>query len=900
MTPPGPSPDPLPSRHHALPWLPLVFLIVGLLVTVLATRQSAGFIERERQAEVDTQITRLRNDLVLHVQRHIDVLRTYQAEFAVNPASPQAVQERIARVLELQQRLPGIELVGNVLATSGLQPIYSVRYVYPEALAKTQASPAASDAVRQEAVRRARDTGNVAATPPVRPAPKPDGDHVVMVYLPLYRGGITPLTLEARQRTFVGAAFLGLRPDRLMATVLEQNLMPEANIRLRFEGYVDAPAIDAAPALLYDFRQSPLHDTDRHGVQHLTVAGTRWSLEMALPPSELASHRWLHWAVAAVGVLLSTLSAYALHNLQRSRRLSQQLASNDRRRRQQMQAALHLRHRAIEASANPIVICSATKRGYPVEYVNSAFERMTGFRAEEVIGQSLRIMHGSDTQQEGLQHLQELLRERREGQTTLRNYRKDGQLYWTRVHIAPVRDDTGTVTHFVASKYDITETLRYQETLEFQAWHDPLTHLPNRHLLRRQLEQTIEKSNAESVPFWVVFLDLDNFKLVNDTMGHTQGDLVLQQIARRLQDALHAHDIVARRGGDEFVFILFDHAPPRNALATVNRIMAAVSRPLKLQSHRFFPTCSMGIAVHPLDGNDSELLIKRADMAMYHAKASGRDNYQFYSEALEAQATRRVQLEGDLHAALANGEFELHYQPQIRLSDGMVTGAEALVRWRHPQRGLVSPGEFIPLAEETGLIVPLGEWILRSACEQTRAWMKFGLPQFRVAVNLSARQFKDQQLPGLIRQLLDEHELAPEQLELELTETMVMSNVNQANVILQTLKSLGIMLSLDDFGTGYSSLAQLKRFPLDIIKIDRSFVSSITTDRTDATIVQTIVKLAHNLGMLALAEGVESAEQEAVLREHGCDVIQGYLISRPLPADQFEEWVHMRLLHIVT
>lgn len=894
------SADPLPRSIPRLAvLLPLAFLVVGLLVTVLATHQTIRFIERDQQAGVAADITQLRNDLRLHVHRHIDVLRTYQAAFAANPDSSQTALERIAQVLELDERLPGIHVVGNIVALPSPEPLYSVRYVYPEALAKRPSAPAVGDALRQEAVRRARDTGGLAATPPVPSTLDPQGSPVIMVYLPLYTGGTVPATLEERQRLYAGAAFLSLKPDRLLESLFDHTLTPADAVRLQFEGYGDATPASAPPQVLY--ARSPAAQTvapARTAKQYLSVAGTAWSIELTVPQTREGAQLWLPWAVAAVGALLSILSAGALYALQRSRRLSQQLARHDRRRRREMQTALHLRHRAIEASANAIVIASATRPGYPVEYVNPAFERMTGYSANEVLGQSLRTMHGTDTQQKGLEELRLLLRDQREGETTLRNYRKDGQLYWTRVHIAPVLDDHGTVTHFVAAKYDITETLRYQETLEFQAWHDALTHLPNRHLLRRTLQEKIQSAGPDSTPFWVAFLDLDNFKLVNDTLGHTQGDLVLLEISRRLQEALHEHDIVARRGGDEFVFILFDHAPPRNALATLNRIMSAVSRPLKLDTQRFFPSCSIGVAIHPQDGNDPDLLIQRADMAMYHAKQLGRNNFQFYSDALQHQATRRVELERDLRAALTNEEFELHFQPQVRLHDDAVIGVEALVRWRHPERGLLSPARFIPLAEETGLIVPLGEWILRAACRQAHTWRDAGLPPLRVAVNISARQFNDDQLPALIENLLREHELPADLLELELTETMLMTDVKTASITLNRLKALGIALALDDFGTGYSSLAQLKRFPLDMIKIDRSFVANITIDQNDDTIVQAIIKMAHNLGMTALAEGVETTEQEDALRTHGCDMVQGYLISKPLPATELEAWLSAR--HVVT
>lgn len=888
---------PASGRRRAGWWLPLLFLTLGLLVTAMAVVQAHRFVEREAEAQLNAQANRMRNDLLMQIYRHADVARAYHAELTLHADFSYSTLERMAEVMKLRERLPGIDMIGYVAAEAGDEAhtrSLFVRQFYPrDKLDAASVAQPLEEPVRLDALRRARDIGEIAATAPI-PSVLPGADHdVIIMYLPLYHGTQPPATLEARQDTFKAAVFMALQPSVVMDTLFDREITPHAHVRLEFEGYTDAARAPVAPMTVYDNRASTeLARPLLRARLPVVIGGTSWTLDIGVHGGETAPpQRWLPWAILAVGALMALLSAIVVAILQRARRKSLQRADQDRSRRLEMEAALHLRQRAIEASANAIVIANATEPGYPVEYVNPAFERMTGYSADEVLGRSLRMMHGYDNNQEGLATLQQILRNHEEGHTVLRNYRKDGQLYWTRVHIAPVRDENGHVTHFVAAKYDITEVRRYQEKLEFQAWHDALTQLPNRHKLRERLKQTIRSAQPGDAPFWVVFLDLDNFKQVNDTVGHTLGDLVLQQVAKRLQDALHDGDIVARRGGDEFVFILFDHAPPRNALATLQRIMSAVSRPLKVESQRFYPACSIGVAIHPQDGNDPETLIKHADMAMYHAKERGRNNYQFFSTALQEEVVERVKLEGDLRAAISDGEFELHYQPQIRLSDGTLTGMEALVRWRHPERGLIPPDHFIPLAEETGLIVRLGEWILRTACRQAGQWRSMGYPPIRMAVNLSARQFNDQQLPVFVHCALRDNQLPPHCLELEITETMLMDDVESANGILQRLKQLGVTLSLDDFGTGYSSLAQLKRFPLDTIKIDRSFVSDISPSSSGDAIVRAIIKLAHNLGMTVIAEGVETASQEEFLREQGCDAIQGYLIGRPMPAREFETWM---------
>lgn len=891
-----PEPSPVGQDRKGL-WLPLLFLIFGLLITIAAVHQSTRFIDQEQQATFDAEAARLRNDFTLHTYRHIDVLRTYQAEFAAHPYFFDDAFKRMVQVLNVQERLPGIDAIGYVRRMAGQaagSDEYVARFMYEPESPSLDGIMLPRDPKLLEALEYARDNDTLATTAPFLSS-RDNGNQVFAVFLPLYAGGVPPALPEDRQRAFQGVVFVVIQPVRLMESLLQAQVMPKARVRLHFEGYAEDIKVDAAPMMLYDSEPGGSVDDIPYKRLPFALAGTRWSLELDPTTTEARSQRWLPWVIFFAGTLLSLLSALVVLMLQRARRQSQLRATEDRSLRREAETALLLRQRAIEASANAVVISSATRPGYPVEYVNPAFERMTGYSSAEIVGHSLRIMHGWDTEQEGLKKLQRILAERREGQVTLRNYHKDGQLYWTRVHIAPVRDESGEVTHFVAAKYDITQTRRYQETLEFQAWHDALTQLPNRHALRSRLTDAILAARPGDRPFWVAFLDLDNFKLMNDSLGHTLGDLALQTIAKRLQESLHGDDMVARRGGDEFVFILFDHEAPRNALATLHRIQSAVSRPLRLGSQRFYPACSIGIAIHPQDGDDPEVLIKHADMAMYYAKQQGRSNYQFFSSALQEQATERVKLEDDLREALANGEFELHYQPQLRLNDNSVSSMEALVRWHHPERGLIPPGQFIPLAEETGLIVPLGEWILRTACKQVAQWRDAGLPPMRVAVNLSARQFKDHELPTLIFCILRDLLLDPQYLELELTESLLAEDVEAANVILHKLKQLGVVLSLDDFGTGYSSLAQLKRLPLDILKIDRSFVSDISQKSSGDTIVRTVIKLAHNLGLSALAEGVETPEQQDFLREHGCDVIQGYLIAHPMPALEFEAWIRNRL-----
>ena len=429
------------------------------------------------------------------------------------------------------------------------------------------------------------------------------------------------------------------------------------------------------------------------------------------------------------------------------------------------------------------------------------------------------------------------------------------------------------------ARQDAQAALRLRDrALAFQAHYDELTGLPNRVLLHERLGQVIAD---RARPAWLVYLDLDRFKLVNDSLGYQAGDVLLIEVAQRLRAAAGPADTVARLGGDEFGLILHD---PQ----ALPGILEAVARPLAIEGHEFFPSCSMGVATWPGDGEDEASLVRHADIAMYRAKELGRNNYQFYSAAMNARALERLHLESQLRHAIARGQFVLHYQPQVAVDSGRIVGMEALIRWNHPELGMVPPSHFIGLAEETGMIVAIGDWVLRTACAQNKAWQRAGYGGLRVAVNLSARQFGAQDLAASIIAVLEESGLAADSLDIELTESSLMADVDAAVASMRALKAIGVRLSIDDFGTGYSSLSYLKRFPIDVLKIDKSFVRDVMSDPGDAAIVASVISLAHQLKMHVIAEGVETAGQLDFLRRHGCDDMQGYLFSEPVPAAAFE------------
>lgn len=551
---------------------------------------------------------------------------------------------------------------------------------------------------------------------------------------------------------------------------------------------------------------------------------------------------------------------------------------------------LLLLKRAIESSVNGISITDVTHPDNPIIYVNPAFERMTGYAAHEVLGKNPRFLRGDSRDQEETRKMSAAFRERRDGYFVLRNYRKDGTLFWNELYIAPVRDRAGVVTNYIGVMNDITEHRHYEEQLIYHATHDPLTGLPNRNLLQDRLAQALAlDAFAHKNPLCVMFLDLDNFKKVNDTLGHTVGDMLLKAVADRLTGCVRGGDTVARLGGDEYIIVLPNVREMQDVITVAKKIIAVFAAPFPLLGDEIYVTSSIGIALSPTDGETVDALLKNADAAMYHAKEQGKNNYQFYSAEMNIRVFERLALETSLHRAIRQREFLLHYQPRVDLRTGRISGVEALVRWNHPEIGLVSPAKFIPLAEETGLIVPLGEWVLRTACAQNRIWQERGLPPLRIAVNLSSRQFRQENLIQMVAGVLTETHLAAQWLELELTESLVMQEGERSVAILTELKEMGIDIAIDDFGTGYSSLSYLKRFPVRNLKIDQSFIRDMTRDPDDATLVRTIITMAHGLGMKVIAEGVELEEQLDFLRRHQCEEIQGYYFSQPLDAEKFEQ-----------
>ena len=552
---------------------------------------------------------------------------------------------------------------------------------------------------------------------------------------------------------------------------------------------------------------------------------------------------------------------------------------------------LLLARKVFEVNSEAIMVSDANNR---IVRVNAAFEAITGYREDEVLGRDPKILGSGHHDTAFFQAMWQTLRQDGYWEGEIWDRRKDGSEYPKWVHINTIRDSNAQISHFVAVFSDISERKASEERIRYLAQHDALTGLPNRFTLAVHLEHALARAERAGEKIGLMFIDLDNFKTVNDTLGHPIGDLLLCEVARRITSAVRKSDIVARIGGDEFVVVLESTNLPGDAGTVAQKILERMSEAVPVDGNELHTTPSIGIAIYPDDCSTSEDLMKNADVAMYHAKSAGRNNYQFYAEHMNQAAAVRIQMEARLRAAMASDEFSLHFQPQIDLNTGLVSGCEALIRWHNAELGWVSPASFIPLTEEIGLIVPIGEWVLRQACTTAKGWLDAGIQFGCVAVNISPQQFRQRNFPQSVENILRETGLPAACLELEITESTIMETAEAAIAMLVRLKDLGITLSVDDFGTGYSSLAYLKRFPIDRLKIDRSFVTDLETDPSDAAIASAVIALAHSLGLSVVAEGVETQGQSDFLRGHGCDSVQGYFYCRPGPAEIAAEYCRQR------
>jgi diguanylate cyclase (GGDEF)-like protein/PAS domain S-box-containing protein len=539
-----------------------------------------------------------------------------------------------------------------------------------------------------------------------------------------------------------------------------------------------------------------------------------------------------------------------------------------------------------------------------ITYLNFVAATMTGWPCEEAIGKPLaevfRIIDGT-TRKTARDPMEMAVEENRTVGLTVNCIliRRDGFESAIEDSAAPIHDRAGRVTGAVIVFHDVSAARAMSLQMTYLAQHDLVTNLPNRLLLNDRISQSIALARRQNRAIAVIFLDLDRFKYINDSLGHATGDKLLQSVSKRLLASVRRSDTVSRQGGDEFVILLSEITHPEDAARTARKILLSLSAPHSIGVQNLHIDGSIGISVYPEDGEDTETLIKNADMAMYHAKENGRNNFQFFKTEMNLKSVERQSLEGSLRCALEREELLLHYQPKVNLDTGEITGVEALIRWQQPERGLVPPSQFVPVAEDCGLIVQIGRWVLHEACRQARAWQNAGLPALPIAVNVSAVEFRDKGFVEGVRAILSETGLEARYLELELTEGVLMDHAKSTAAVLRELKMMGVQLAVDDFGTGYSSLSYLRQFPIDVLKIDQSFVHQITADPDDSRIVSAIINMGKSLKHLVVAEGIETQLQRAYLQTQQCAEGQGYLFSRPLAADQFAHLLQTGIATVV-
>lgn len=550
--------------------------------------------------------------------------------------------------------------------------------------------------------------------------------------------------------------------------------------------------------------------------------------------------------------------------------------------RKMQEARMRLLERGVESSQNGIVMVDALDPEQPIVYVNPAFCQLTGYQADEVIGHNCRFLQGPDTDRDSINAVRRAINEHREIQVTLRNYKKDGQPFWNQLQVGPVFDEEGCCTHFIGIQQDITVQRQQEDQLASQLTHDSLTGLANRQTFELRLAKEWQLANEAQLPLMVLYIDIDGFRPINDNLGHNVGDKLLISVAQRLRRHCASSDVISRLAGDEFAVMLCNSRQIEDATRVADELLRALSFPFDIDEHHIHISVSIGIA-SLTNQTDAQALLQHADLAMYEAKKLGRNTWHWYDGEHFNSAPNYIELRNDIQTALAKQQFSLHYQPLIGARSSKTVGFEALIRWHHPTKGNISPADFIPLAEQTGQIVAIGDWVLRRACVDIAEYNKRHKSSLMVAVNISPLQFRRPKFVENIKHVLNDTQLPADFLELEVTENLLILGAERSVDVLNHVRKLGVSVAIDDFGTGYSSLSYLRQLPVDKIKLDRSFIQGVPTNRTDSQMVKGLIGMAHDLTLNVVAEGVETEQQRKFLVENGCDILQGYLLSHPLP-----------------
>ncbi len=844
------------------------------------------------------------HDFASHLLRQHNDIQTLMWVPRVAVAERAALEQRVAREGLSDFRVR--EFAGGGAAAPGEQPEAYFPALFIEPLEPNLGflgSDLMTDPVYRALLEAARDTGEVVASGPIQL--DTDGlKYGLLLAEAVYEKNTARTSVLERRAALQGFVLHLLRVGEFVHEALTET----AVLGLDLDVYYEKTQGERQRVYSYASRSRQDNASEPSSAVTLGANGLTWrtSLGVLDQPWELvftpaprfqAMHPiWRSWVVAGTGLVMSFLLGLYLFALarqsKRSAALARRLAHTNQNleaeivERTQVEAQAVKLSRAIEQAADAVVI---TDRNGIVEYVNPAFETVTGYTRDEAVGKKANLVKSGQHNAEFYTLLWGAITRGEVFQDVLINRRKNGVIYYEEKTITPLKDREGNITHFIGTGKDITERMQTQERLHYLAYNDLLTDLPNRLLFLERLAHALKGRHGPGHRLAIMFLDLDRFKVINDTLGHQIGDALLQKIAALILANVGAGDTVARLGGDEFGVLLEEVASLDAVAVLARKILSAFAQAFHIGGHELYITASVGVSVYPEDGNDANTLLKNADVAMYRAKDQGGNNYQYYSSEMSSKAFERLSLETSLRRALEREEFRVYYQPQIDLASGKVMGAEALIRWQHPDLGLVSPLDFIPLLEETGLIVAVGDWVLRQACDWAAALQQDG--PFQVSVNLSGRQFRDGQLAAHVLQALEDSGLQPELLELEITESVLMQGDKTSADNLLALDDIGARLAIDDFGTGYSSLSYIKRFPIKTLKIDRAFIRDLISDQDDAAIVTAVIAMARGLKVGVVAEGVETPQQLALLRELGCDTIQGFLVSRALPVDEFERFM---------
>jgi diguanylate cyclase (GGDEF)-like protein/PAS domain S-box-containing protein len=771
----------------------------------------------------------------------------------------------------------------------------------------------ASDPLRRETLDRSRDTGGIAATARIKLVQEEKGQSGLLVIYPVYQRNMPVDSTQNRKdniRGFAAGVFLigdvvenaltYLKPGGIDIYLHDNSALGKERF-LYFHPSRTRKTTDSSR------KEEPAPDSGLKITRTLKVADREWQILFVATPDYVASgHTWQPWGVLLAGLLLTALLAGFLivvtkraEELTNSNELLLQEIAGHRKTEEALRLSEERFRRIFDEGPVGMVLVSPD---YTIIAANKAFCGLLEYSEQEIIGQTFVDLTYEEDKEKGREFSGQLFA----GSISVfrlekRYVRKDGGIVWANITASAIHGKKGNVLYSLATIEDLTESKKAAEKIHLLHYYDSLTGLPNRTFHKELMKRAIEHAQRHKEIFALIYIGLDNFQRINDSLGHGSGDLLLKAVADRLTNALRKSDdiarsdehetmnVVSRVGGDEFIVLAHDLNQAQDAAIASRRLLRELSVPYDLGGREVFITVSIGIALYPDDGTEVDDLLKNAEKAMRLTKSEGKNNYQFYSGSMNSSVLELLTLESDLHKALERNELVLYYQPKVDAATRTVKGMEALIRWKHPHKGLIPPIQFIPLAETSGLILPIGEFVIRTVCGQVKTWQEAGYQQVNIALNVSGRQFDQQNLIEIVKEALQDTMIDPQCLEFEITESTIMRNPEKAMRILTELKALGIQIAIDDFGTGYSSLSYLKRLPLDFLKIDHSFVKDLVLDPKDQAIVRATIAMAHSLNLKTIAEGVETEEQLHFLQEHGCDEIQGYLFSQPLPAEEIPE-----------